>query len=314
MKVSIIIPCFNVQDYILECLDTVFAQSYKNIEVICVDNNSTDNTIKVLEEANKKYLTLKVEKELKPGAPAARNKGLSIATGEWIQFLDADDLLLPMKIEHQVNLINKSKDVPFIAANCIFENISHKKEIKHVEGEIWKGLFTTKLGITSSNLFCRLPLLEIGAWNETIKSSQEYELMFRLIKVYGKPLIDKESLTIIRQRKSGQISQRNPKEKWKQYVQLRVNVFEYLKTDLAPYFKDNQNWFYQELFKDIRFLYPFDPQASKDYFIKYLPKTFKPVTSPAISSVYCLVFKLLGFEKAEFYRQKFRNLKIFLNK
>jgi glycosyltransferase involved in cell wall biosynthesis len=67
-----------------------------------------------------------IEKELKPGAPAARNKGLALSKGEWIQFLDADDLLLPEKIEHQVHLIKNKPEVCFIAA------ASRKK---HINGQ-----------------------------------------------------------------------------------------------------------------------------------------------------------------------------------
>jgi glycosyltransferase involved in cell wall biosynthesis len=312
MKVTVIIPCFNVQNCILECLNSVFEQTHKNIEVICIDNNSTDNTNELLQNAKKKYSTLIVEKELNIGAPAARNKGLANASGEWIQFLDADDLLLPGKIEHQVNLINQSKNVPFVAAASYHKDIFKKRKLKLPNVEIWKALFTTNLGITSSNLFRRSQVLDVGAWNETIKSSQEYDLMFRLIKVFGEPLIDNEPLTLIRERKIGQISQRNPKEKWNQYIQLRVGIIHYLKSDLAAYFTINKNWFYQELFIDIRFLYPFDPKAAKAYFDNHLPKNFKPLPSPANSSVYCLLFNFLGFEKTELFRYKLRIFKIFI--
>ena len=107
MLVSIVIPCYNVQEYLAECLDSIFAQSYPFLEVICIDNNSTDETYRLLQKTKQKYPTLIIDKESMPGAPAARNKGLALAKGEWIQFLDADDLLLPAKIEHQLNMVLK---------------------------------------------------------------------------------------------------------------------------------------------------------------------------------------------------------------
>jgi glycosyltransferase involved in cell wall biosynthesis len=82
MLVTIIVPCFNVKEYITECLDSVFVQTYTNIEVICIDNNSTDDTYQFLEKLKQKYPTLLIEKETMPGAPAARNKGLALANGE----------------------------------------------------------------------------------------------------------------------------------------------------------------------------------------------------------------------------------------
>ncbi len=110
MLVSVVIPCYNVEDYIEECIHSAFAQTHKPIEVICIDNNSTDNTWQKLKQLQEKYPSLLIDKELKPGAPAARNKGLALSKGEWIQFLDADDLLLPEKIEHQAKLLQNKNE------------------------------------------------------------------------------------------------------------------------------------------------------------------------------------------------------------
>lgn len=110
MLISIIIPAYNVEVYIKECIHSAFAQTHKPIEVICIDNNSTDNTWQKLKQLHEKYPSLLIDKELKPGAPAARNKGLALSKGEWIQFLDADDLLLPEKIEHQAKLLQNKNE------------------------------------------------------------------------------------------------------------------------------------------------------------------------------------------------------------
>src|SRR5690554_4070958 len=110
MLISIIIPSYNVEDHIEKCVHSAFAQTHKPIEVICIDNNSTDNTWQKLKQLQEKYPSLLIDKELKPGAPAARNKGLALSKGEWIQFLDADDLLLPEKIEHQAKLLQNKNE------------------------------------------------------------------------------------------------------------------------------------------------------------------------------------------------------------
>ena len=110
MLISIIIPAYNVEVYIEECIHSAFAQTYNPIEVLCIDNNSTDNTWQKIKQLQETYPSLLIEKELKPDATAARYKGLSLSKGEWIQFLDADDLLLPEKIEHQAKLLQNKNE------------------------------------------------------------------------------------------------------------------------------------------------------------------------------------------------------------
>jgi glycosyltransferase involved in cell wall biosynthesis len=241
LLVSVIIPCYNVEDYIEECVYSVINQSYKNIEIICIDNNSTDETLNVLEKLKLKYPQILIDKEYKKGANAARNKGLKLAKGEWIQFLDADDLLEPIKIESQINLILKHKiAVDFIASKYrrldVFGNLSNSSFI-NTDSNI--GPFVNEAGITSSNLWNHKSLLKINGWDETIFSSQETDLMFRLIINGGNYIVDDNCYTIIRERKSGQISQRNPEKKWMQYIQVRLNYIEILKNNNEDKFNAN---------------------------------------------------------------------------
>ena len=241
MLVSIIIPCFNVESFIVECVDSVLNQSYKEIEIICIDNNSTDNTWNELIKTKEKYPSLIIEKEFKPGACAARNKGLVLAKGEWIQFLDADDLLLPDKIKHQLKLISKIKkeSIAFIAASYIKRNLFNEESKQlMLEKNKYLAPFINQCGNTCSNLWHKQSILEVGGWNEDIKSSQETELMFKLVLNYKTYIIDELPLTIIRERESGQISQRNPSEKWGQYIEVRLNYLnEFKKNHLTEFNK-----------------------------------------------------------------------------
>jgi len=91
-KISIIIPVYNVEKYLAECLDSCINQTLKDIEIICVDDASPDNSIKILEEYQQKDSRIRIfkqEKNKKQGA--ARNKGLEVATGEYVWFVDSDD-------------------------------------------------------------------------------------------------------------------------------------------------------------------------------------------------------------------------------
>ena len=90
-KISVIIPVHNVEKYLGECLDSILGQTLKDIEVICVDDGSTDGSAKILEEYAARDVRVKVLRQDRSGAGTARNKGLAEARGEYLFFCDADD-------------------------------------------------------------------------------------------------------------------------------------------------------------------------------------------------------------------------------
>ena len=93
-KISIIIPVYNVEEYLRECLDSCINQTLKDIEIICVDDCSPDNSIKILEEYQQKDSRIKILRhETNKNLGAARNTGLANATGEYIWFVDSDDYI-----------------------------------------------------------------------------------------------------------------------------------------------------------------------------------------------------------------------------
>ena len=91
IKVSVIIPVYNVEQYLRPCLDSVLNQTLKNIEIICIDDGSTDDSLKILMEYAEKDNRITILKQKNKGAGVARNYGMSIATGEYFLFLDSDD-------------------------------------------------------------------------------------------------------------------------------------------------------------------------------------------------------------------------------
>ena len=93
-KISVIIPCYNVERYISRCLDSVCGQTLKDIEIICVDDCSTDNTLKIIQEYKKKDKRIILIKHIKnQGVSISRNDGIKKATGEYIGFVDSDDYI-----------------------------------------------------------------------------------------------------------------------------------------------------------------------------------------------------------------------------
>ncbi|MGI9533098.1 glycosyltransferase family 2 protein [Lutimonas sp.] len=110
-KVSVITPLFNSEKYIAETIDSVLKQSYKDFEMIIIDDYSEDNSIKIVKEYSDPRIHLICLNE-NSGAGVARNKGIEAATGRYIAFLDSDDLWVSDKLEKQLNFMN-SKNISF---------------------------------------------------------------------------------------------------------------------------------------------------------------------------------------------------------
>ena len=90
-KISVIIRVYNVEEYLKRCLDSVVNQSYKNLEIILIDDGSTDNSSKILKQYSQKDVRIIILNQKNLGAGAARNKGIKVATGKYIVFMDPDD-------------------------------------------------------------------------------------------------------------------------------------------------------------------------------------------------------------------------------
>ena len=90
-KISVIIPVYNVEKYLRFCLDKVINQTLKDIEIICVNDGSTDNSLNILKEYQQKDERIKIIDRENKGLSATRNDGMRLATGEYIAFLDSDD-------------------------------------------------------------------------------------------------------------------------------------------------------------------------------------------------------------------------------
>lgn len=91
VKVSVIIPVYNVENYLRQCLDSIVNQTLKEIEIICVNDSSTDNSLNILEEYAAKDDRIQVITQKNAGAGAARNRGMAVASGKYLSFLDSDD-------------------------------------------------------------------------------------------------------------------------------------------------------------------------------------------------------------------------------
>lgn len=106
-KVSVIIPCYNVEKYLHQCLESVLDQTLRDIEIICVDDGSSDGTLEILKEFQEKDDRIRIIEQKNAGAGAARNNGLRAAKGEYLSFLDSDDFFEPDMLEEAYHSAEK---------------------------------------------------------------------------------------------------------------------------------------------------------------------------------------------------------------
>ncbi len=180
-QVSIIIPCFNAETFIGEAIQSALDQTHSDVEVIVVDDGSTDDSLRVIQSFGDR---VRWEAGPNRGAGAARNRGIALARGEFIQFLDADDLLLPQKIERQLPMVlNGAADVVFCEGDTLSPQTREEEaRFRYPEPDGDDVLYLLrKAGIcTPAPLHRKRNLLAVGGFREELPNSQEYDLHLRM--------------------------------------------------------------------------------------------------------------------------------------
>jgi len=180
--VSIIVPCYNQQLFLLRALDSVVKQEYQNIEVVVIDDGSTE--LVFIPELEKK-LRIKLIHQDNRGLAQARNTGLSVASGEWVKFLDADDVLLPDCIQKQINSVSsKANSISIIG--YIEEDEQTKSQIKCFPqfGKPTESILIVNLAPIHCFLYPLKELNKIGFFDisERVNGGHEdYDLHLRLL-------------------------------------------------------------------------------------------------------------------------------------
>jgi glycosyltransferase involved in cell wall biosynthesis len=300
MTVSVVIPCYNVEQHIAACLRSVLEQDIAVQEIICVDDGSTDGTVRTIRSLQEEYpgrIAL-LEGEHR-GACAARNTGMAVATGTYIQFLDADDVLLPDKLSGQVALLAAHPDRDLVVGDYYVVHGNREREhIKALAHGPWMGLIKTRIGSTCSNLWKRSAVSKAGGWNEELASSQDHELLFRMLSMGCTVAYDQRPCTVVDKARPGRISAADNTGNWLRYIELRVAVREHLRTVDAERFAAEISAADQYIFMAIHLLAKLEPGLAMKLHRDHIPKNFQPGISAAITARYALVHRILGFEKA----------------
>lgn len=197
LSVTIIIPAYNAVNFLERAVKSALAQDFVK-EIIIVEDGSLDNTYRLAKQLEANYDIVQVqihENRVNKGLAATRNRGLEFASGDWIQVLDADDELMPGKIASQLYVVQA--DSTFVVGNSLDVYADGRVTKRSFYESSWKGLIVGKFGISSANLFNRKAIASLGGFDGKLRTSEEYDLMFRLMKEGNMPVFDPSYLTKI---------------------------------------------------------------------------------------------------------------------
>ena len=218
-SVSVIIPTYNRGNLVGRSIQSILNQTYKDFELIIVDDGSIDNTEDIIKEFQKKDERIKyIRYEKNKGGAAARNTGIKNAKGKYIAFLDSDDEWLPEKLEKQIKTM---KDLPFDiwgGIYCGFYYVGSKKyrKVKALKkGILKKEILNREIdtGAGSTILLTRNAISKIGLFDESFERHQDLEYLIRffryfklysleepLVKIYGHNIPKGQDLIKIKKR------------------------------------------------------------------------------------------------------------------
>lgn len=188
-RVSILIPCFDAADTVGDAIRSALAQTLEDVEILVVDDGSRDGTRDVL-----RSFGARIRWEATPhrGRNPARNLLLAWSRGEWLQYLDADDRLLPTKLERQLAVAGGDADL--VVAPC--RNEAGRTLRAPDSKDPWQELLAVRLGVTSSNLFRREAVEAAGGWDPTLLAGQEYALMQAMLRRDARVAFHDEPLVV----------------------------------------------------------------------------------------------------------------------
>lgn len=247
--ISVIVPVYNVCDYLKEAIDSVLNQTYKNLEIILVDDGSIDGSEDIIEEYSKKDDRIKCIHQKNQGLSAARNVGLENAHGEYVFFFDSDDYLHSQIFDILINVLNETNSDIVIASHCKGEVVNSKWKEKSYFGmnfEVRDGKYWITENVLYSNEYTSVDmccawgklykrkmfdstLFPIGKLREDEFTTYKLFYMSQKIAYYGQPLY------FYRQRDGSIMNKKSDKNYRDCYEALidRIKYFECLDTEMC---------------------------------------------------------------------------------
>lgn len=227
--ISVIIPTYNREKLVIEAIESAIKQTYRPLEIVIIDDGSTDNTCfqvnkfisrNDIPDCYFKYIT-----QSNKGGNAARNTGIKVSQGEYLAFLDSDDLWLPEKLEIQMKLINTKPDVGAIYCgvkeyDSVLKKVTSNEKRKFIQGSIHKELLIKDVSAPTSTFMVKKKVFDYsGLFDESLKARQDWDMWIRISEKYDIHAAEK-NLTILRLHR-GKRTASNPLNEIESYKIIR---------------------------------------------------------------------------------------------
>jgi glycosyltransferase involved in cell wall biosynthesis len=307
VHISILIPCFNAERWIAQAIESALAQTWPDKEVIVVDDGSTDSSLDIIRRFEGR---IQWETGSNRGGGAARDRLLTLARGEWLQYLDADDVLLPEKIAQQVEFLERNSNCDVVCSPIIEEYIKDGRLVQ-VERRFpepldpWILLASWDLPQTGGPLWRRTALQRVGGWRVGQPCCQEHELYFRLLQGGCRFEFCDSCLAVYRNWNHGR---RVTLKFRREVVRQRILIYDRIETCLRE--KQELTPPRQQAVNDARHAlargaWSYDKAFSLDIMRQIVESdsSYCPSVGPASPGAYQLIYRLLGFNKAEYIAQ-----------
>ncbi len=260
-KISVILPVYNSQEFLSQSINSILNQTYKNFELIIIDDGSTDNSKEICKNFSKKDNRIIFIDDDHKGLTASLNKALEIAKGKFIARQDADDVSLPERFEKQINWFLKDERRVLCGTNCKILNknnvYKNNRSLKFTNSGIAKKLKYSNCFVHSSTMFLRNSSQNLGNYDDNLEYAQDYDLWWKLTTL-GEVGNLSEKLLILRKRETS-ISVKNKNLQTLNFIQSCVKFYAYNKKIVG--IKDN---------KDLKFYENNNLTKNKIKVMKYL--------------------------------------------
>lgn len=230
-KVSVIIPCFNQGKYVKEAINSVLNQTYENIEIICINDGSVDNTAEIITSLADKYKILFFNFKENKGVIHARNFGIDASTGDYILPLDADDTIEPTYVEKAVKILDEKPEIGIVY--CKAKKFKKKSKIWKLKEYKFES-FLYRNCIFNCALFRKSNFLQAGKYKDNLKyGCEDWDLWLSLIELNLKPYQINEFLFNYRQHENSRSKLVNKNHEWqkeliKNHIDLYLNNDEFI--------------------------------------------------------------------------------------
>ena len=310
--VSVVIPCYNAKRWLKEAINSCLTQKYQPIEVIVIDDGSTDGSLNIIKSYGSKII---YEAGPNRGGNHARNRGFELSKGDYVQFLDADDYLLPQKIKKQIRFL-EANDLDVVYGNWRhqYHHENGKVELDDIkvsgnQSDILESLLADWWVSPACLLFRRSAIEASGGWDETLRAGQDRDFFLSVAMSGAKIGYQPECDSIYRRYGDVTVSSSSQTRYLKSHIKILEKYEARLNREqmLSSTYK---NALAQSYFKIARRFLDVEPTLYREFLEKtlHLSPNFQ---AQAIERTmfYAIVQKLIGFRKLESAVVKIKQLR-----